>query len=242
MSFRAEKTAHLPIRGSATKGLLAACVYLMLCAAVLLSCASPEQQAIRRAFASFDGKFVIFVSKQRFSLYVFDRKGQVVKRYPVAYGLNPDRKAKLYQGDNRTPEGIYRIVEILSMDADPSSEPYRKLKRMNEVWWRARDGHYKFGNKNEDLGDNAYGPRFYLLDYPNADDIVRYSSARAQGVIPLKNGRPLPPGHGIAIHGNNDPDSIGKLATSGCVRMFNTDIIELEKYIVHGTPVIISSD
>lgn len=243
MSFRAEKTAHPLIRGSALRQLPAAAfLCMMILGAFLPSCSSPEQNAVRRAFASFGGKYVIFVSKPRFTLYVFNREGKVVKSYPVAYGLNPDKKAKLYQGDDRTPEGVYHIVEILSMDADPSSEPYGKLKKMNEVWWRARDGHYKFGRRNEDLGDNAYGPRFYLLDYPNADDLARYNDAQAEGAIPLKNGRLLPPGHGIAIHGNNDPDSIGQLATSGCVRMFNNDIIELERYIVIGTPVIISRD
>ncbi len=243
MSFGAEKTALRLIRDSAVKGLAAVGLLgLLIVACFLPSCSSPEQHAIQRAFASFAGKYVIFVSKLRFTLFVFNREGKVVKSYPVAYGLNPDGRAKLYQGDDRTPEGTYHIVEILSMDADPSSEPYRKLKKMNEVWWRARDGHYKFGNKNEDLGDNAYGPRFFLLDYPNSDDIARYNDAHAKGTIPIKNGRPMPPGHGIAIHGNNDPESIGKLATSGCIRMYNNDIIELEKYIVLGTPVIISRD
>ncbi len=243
MSFRAEKIAPLLILGRSMRKLFrASLVCLILLCIFVLSCSSPEQTLVRRAFLLFDGKYVIFVSKPRFRLYVFNREGRVLKSYPIAYGLNPDKKAKLYQGDERTPEGMYHIVEILSMDADPSSEPYRKLKRMNGIWWRARDGHYKFGNTHEDLGDNAYGPRFYLLDYPNSDDLSRYNCARAEGAIPLKNGKPLPPGHGIAIHGNNDPDSIGHLATSGCVRMFNNDIIELEKYIVLGTPVIISQD
>lgn len=244
MSFRVEKTGQRPIRAKSMAIKLSAIgiLCLMFLSFFLLSCSSREQKAVERAFASFNGKYVIFVSKSRFTLYVFNREGKIVKQYPIAYGLNPDRKAKLYQSDDRTPEGTYRIVEILSMDADPSSEPYRKLKKMNEVWWRARDGHYKFGKKNEDLGDNAYGPRFYLLDYPNEADIVRYNDALKKGLVPQKNGKPLPPGHGIAIHGNNDPDSIGHLATSGCVRMFNNDIIELEKYIVLSTPVIISWD
>ena len=49
-------------------------------------------------------------------------------------------------------------------------------------------------------------------------------------------------GGGIAIHGNNDPDSIGHLATSGCIRMLNDDVIELEQFIQIGTPVYIVPD
>ena len=41
---------------------------------------------------------------------------------------------KLYQGDDRTPEGIYEINELLSMDAGKDSESYRKLLNMNKVF------------------------------------------------------------------------------------------------------------
>jgi hypothetical protein len=91
-----------------------------------------------------------------------------------------------------------------------------------------------------DLGDNAYGPRYYLLDFPTRQDILLYRQAVADGRIPKLNGKPAPIGSGIAIHGNNDEASVGQLASSGCVRMFNRDIIELEKYIQIHTPVIIS--
>jgi lipoprotein-anchoring transpeptidase ErfK/SrfK len=42
---------------------------------------------------------------------------------------------------------------------------------------------------------------------------------------------------GIAIHGTHDPDSIGTLATEGCVRMHESDIEELKKLVRIGTPV-----
>jgi len=44
---------------------------------------------------------------------------------------------------------------------------------------------------------------------------------------------------GIAIHGTHDPDSIGALATEGCVRMHDADIEELKKLVRIGTPVSI---
>lgn len=44
----------------------------------------------------------------------------------------------------------------------------------------------------------------------------------------------------IRIHGNNDPDSIGKSATRGCIRMFNEDILVLIEIIKsHRVQVII---
>ncbi len=44
---------------------------------------------------------------------------------------------------------------------------------------------------------------------------------------------------GIAIHGTHAPDSIGTLATEGCIRMRDADIEELKKLVKIGTPVSI---
>ncbi len=41
------------------------------------------------------------------------------------------------------------------------------------------------------------------------------------------------------IHGTNDPSSIGKYVSKGCVRMQNRDVNELASIIPIGTPVII---
>ncbi|MCP8615823.1 L,D-transpeptidase family protein [Salirhabdus salicampi] len=43
------------------------------------------------------------------------------------------------------------------------------------------------------------------------------------------------------IHGTNDPSSIGKYVSRGCIRMFNPDVEELAIIIPIGTPVNISS-
>ncbi|HHV71910.1 MAG TPA: L,D-transpeptidase [Clostridia bacterium] len=45
-------------------------------------------------------------------------------------------------------------------------------------------------------------------------------------------------GHGI--HGTNDPSSIGKAVSMGCVRMHNRDIEEIFPLISLGTPVEIN--
>jgi lipoprotein-anchoring transpeptidase ErfK/SrfK len=41
------------------------------------------------------------------------------------------------------------------------------------------------------------------------------------------------------IHGTNDPSSIGKMVSHGCIRMYNRDVIELSKLVNIGTHVTI---
>jgi lipoprotein-anchoring transpeptidase ErfK/SrfK len=41
------------------------------------------------------------------------------------------------------------------------------------------------------------------------------------------------------IHGTNDPSSIGKAASSGCIRLFNQDIIDLYSRVPEETKVIV---
>lgn len=42
------------------------------------------------------------------------------------------------------------------------------------------------------------------------------------------------------IHGTNNPSSIGKEISAGCIRMHNKDIRELAGFVSVGTPVIIN--
>lgn len=43
------------------------------------------------------------------------------------------------------------------------------------------------------------------------------------------------------IHGTNDPSSIGKLVSHGCIRMFNQDVTDLSRIVPIGTPVTITN-
>ncbi len=199
-----------------------------------------REKLVRSVFNKYDDEYIIYVSKKDFILFLYNRDVKLVAKYEIGYGLNPDKKAKLYSGDKRTPEGIYRITEILSMDANKNSKAYKKLRDMNSVYFKAKDGHYKFGKKDVDLGRNAYGTRFFRIDYPNKKDRQRYQMALRNEKIPKTNGRARSIGSGIAIHGNSDPPSIGQLCSSGCVRMYNKDIIELGRFVRFNIPVIIS--
>ncbi len=44
------------------------------------------------------------------------------------------------------------------------------------------------------------------------------------------------------LHGTNDPESIGKAVSSGCVRLLNQDVIDLYNRVPIGTKVIVLSD
>ena len=84
------------------------------------------------------------------------------------------------------------------------------------------------------------------------------------GRVPLQPDDPLPPTedlvmsrilwlHGldeqnantrerfIYIHGTKQEDKIGKVASHGCVRMRNSDVIELFELVDEGTPVVIEA-
>ena len=41
------------------------------------------------------------------------------------------------------------------------------------------------------------------------------------------------------IHGTNDPSSIGHSVSSGCIRMFNQDVVDLESRVAPGAQVIV---
>jgi lipoprotein-anchoring transpeptidase ErfK/SrfK len=42
-----------------------------------------------------------------------------------------------------------------------------------------------------------------------------------------------------AIHGTNRPDSIGRFVSHGCIRMHNSDVMDLFRRVSIGTPVIV---
>lgn len=210
----------------------------------------------KKYFENYEKKYIIYISKEQKKLFLIDDNKQIIKEYKIATGLNEG--PKLYSGDNRTPEGEYEITKILSYkkpkyliekekilsekEKIKLIKEYEKgkleLKKMNDTYLRAKDGHKKFGT-DEDLGYNSYGPVFIRINYPNKQDKKRYEQAKKENKIPKENGDYKSIGYGIAIHGTNDDNSIGHNASSGCIRMKNEDIEELLFYIEPKLKVII---
>jgi lipoprotein-anchoring transpeptidase ErfK/SrfK len=62
------------------------------------------------------------------------------------------------------------------------------------------------------------------------------SARRYQGVLGTRR---LNLGNGYALHGTNQPDSIGRAVSHGCVRLRNADIEKLYAMVSVGTPVYI---
>lgn len=85
-------------------------------------------------------------------------------------------------------------------------------KIVNPPWWRPDGKLIPFGDTN-----NVLGTRWMALSDP-------------AGAGP----------RGYGIHGTWEPDTIGKQASAGCIRLLNSDVEELFTIVPVGTPVAIS--
>ncbi len=197
-----------------------------------------ELDKLKNYFLNYNKKYIIYILKKEKKLYLIDEKYKIIKEYKIATGLNEG--PKLCEGDNKTPEGEYKITKILSYKrikniSDIEFEKNKKeLQRMNGIYLKAKDGHKKFGT-DEDLGYNSYGPVFIRLNYPEEEDKKIFKEAKKKRLI----AEDKKIGSGIAIHGTNDDASLGHNSSSGCIRMNNNDIEELLDFIEKGMKVII---
>ncbi|MBU1075698.1 MAG: L,D-transpeptidase [Spirochaetes bacterium] len=187
-----------------------------------------------------DSDYLIYIKKKQYKLFVINKEREIEKVFSMAVGNKKQFLTKTHSGDKGTPEGLYYVIEILSKDAEKETESFRKLKRMNYVYFTATNGYHLWGHPDKDAGKGVYGPRFFRLDYPNKEDNKNYAALKRKGLIPKnKEGKYVDQGTGIGIHGTNDPVSIGHRISSGCIRMLNEDVELLDKYIKIGTPVYI---
>ncbi|MCA6112940.1 L,D-transpeptidase [Bradyrhizobium sp. CNPSo 4026] len=44
------------------------------------------------------------------------------------------------------------------------------------------------------------------------------------------------------LHGNNEPSTIGKAVSSGCIRLLNQDVIHLASNVANGTSIVVIPD
>jgi lipoprotein-anchoring transpeptidase ErfK/SrfK len=73
-------------------------------------------------------------------------------------------------------------------------------------------------------------------DKPNLPDVIPGGSGRnpmGAAALTLSQGE-------YAIHGTNDPASIGGFVSYGCIRMYNADILDLYGRFGFGTPVVVT--
>ena len=78
-------------------------------------------------------------------------------------------------------------------------------------------------------------PADIKAENPNIPDIIPAGSpANPMGAAAMTLS-----GGEYAIHGTNNPDSIGRFASYGCIRMYNPDILDLYGRVDVGTRVVV---
>ena len=94
---------------------------------------------------------------------------------------------------------------------------------------------------------NAYIDGKYLKPAWSPPDIIKRENPRIPNVIP--SGSPANPmgaaaltlsgGNQYAIHGTNAPNSVGGFVSHGCIRMYNSDVLDLYGRVGLGTKVVV---
>ena len=74
-------------------------------------------------------------------------------------------------------------------------------------------------------------------DKPSLPDVIAGGSpSNPMGAAALT----LSGGGEYAIHGTNNPGSIGGFVSYGCIRMYNADVLDLYHRVSWGTPVVVT--
>jgi lipoprotein-anchoring transpeptidase ErfK/SrfK len=87
----------------------------------------------------------------------------------------------------------------------------------------------------------------YIKPGWSAPDSIRKDYSRLPAVVPGGSSHnpmgaaamTLSGGGEYAIHGTNNPGSVGGFVSHGCIRMYNSDVLDLYKRVSYGTPVVV---
>ena len=93
----------------------------------------------------------------------------------------------------------------------------------------------------------AYINGKYIKPSWSPPDMIRRENPRIPNVIPSGSAAnpmgaaamTLSGGGEYAIHGTNNPGSIGGFVSHGCIRMYNSDILDLYERVSLGTKVVV---
>jgi L,D-transpeptidase YbiS len=155
-------------------------------------------------------KIVISIASQTLSL--FDNTGQTLT-YPVSTALKGAGEEK---GSYRTPRGQHIVRAKIGKDA-PINSVFKGRRATGEIW-------------TPELG--AQQPqRDWILTR------ILWLSGCEVGMNRLGNVDSMQ--RYIYIHGTPDSEPMGEPQSHGCVRMRNSDVLELFNLVPVGTPVLI---
>lgn len=162
---------------------------------------------------------LIIASKKDYRL-LYCREGKVVADLPIALSQNP-LGAKIEDGDNRTPEGEYRIIQKAE---GPFDGEYGKF--LGARWMRINY-------------PNSYDARASLA-------AGRINKGVCEAIMASNAAGKMPPadsklGGGVGIHGwaRDWPDGPQNL-TWGCISLRDADLKKLYSLAAKGTMVIIA--
>ena len=103
------------------------------------------------------------------------------------------------------------------------------------------------GRRGMAWSGTAYVDGKYLKPAWSPPDMIKRENPRIPNVIP--SGSPSNPmgaaaltlsgGNQYAIHGTNAPSSVGGFVSHGCIRMYNSDILDLYGRVGLGTKVVV---
>ncbi|MGB4773723.1 MAG: L,D-transpeptidase family protein [Daejeonella sp.] len=162
---------------------------------------------------------IIVAVKHEYKMYVYN-EGKEVKSYEIAISQDPNGH-KTKEGDNKTPEGEYRIIE---KSKGPFSGKYGAY--LGVAWLRV-----SYPNNYDAI--SGYDAKKITKDQLNS--IIKSNNA---GLMPLKN---TTLGGGIGVHGwaGDWSNSGNKDLTWGCISMHNADLKEFYDLIPLKTKILI---
>lgn len=173
--------------------------------------------ALPDSLKSEDTLLVAWKSRYRMCLF---HEGKIIKTYIIGLGQNP-LGHKLQQGDNRTPEGDYRIIE---KSTGPFDGDYAAW--FGVAWMRLN------------YPNNA--------DAISGFDRKLITKEEKNSIINANNAGKRPPkftklGGGIGIHGWNGswPENDRQNLTWGCITVQNGELNDLYARINLGTRIVI---
>lgn len=111
----------------------------------------------KQSLSDIENASFIIISKEDMNLRLIDFKGNVLEQYPIACGQKYGNKEK--KGDYKTPEGVFRISEIVS----------------SENW------SHDFGDGKGTI-QGAYGPFFMRLDTPGHKGIGIHGTHKPESI------------------------------------------------------------
>ena len=154
----------------------------------------------------------LYVGVQRQKLYYF-KKGELINIFVVSTAT---KGAGNKISSNQTPVGLHFIKEKIGKD-EPVGTLFKNKKSTGDI--------VHINTENNDFSKDEITSRILSL------------AGKEQGINKGKKNDTF--SRGIYIHGTSDEANLGKAKSHGCVRMKNTDIINLFDLVEEGTLVVL---